>query len=184
MATLPQFRFLAAVMAAFSLVFVAACGDVETNPTPTPTTDTGIDVGSDAGFDTGLDATPDVAPDTAPDAPDFSYEELCSECETLGLECPPEARVSSWQQEKAATVGEAADELCVEPPPGPCDGNEWIEEGRWQCDWLDTTLTLVEVDGSCHAAFEDGSNLPFRKEEEALILYDPIDGGFWTCTRQ
>lgn len=172
---------LAAIFMVATALLVTACGDVETNPTP------------DTGFDAGIDTTPDAAgpdsnfpdgtPDGTPDAPKFSYAELCFRCERLGLDCPPESHVLTWQRENPAnTEFDAAAELCITPPPSPCDGWEWIEDELWQCDWLQTSFTLLEVDGVCRLAFEDGSNDPFRQEGDMIIIVDDVGGNdSWRC---
>ncbi len=112
--------FLAAIlMVAFSL-FVAACGDVEDSTPSTPTADTGFDVGMDT-------TNPDGAPE-----PEFTYGELCDECESRGLDCPDQSRMLSWQREKALAVDQAADELCTEPPAS-CEQYQDVADYVWTC---------------------------------------------------
>jgi hypothetical protein len=110
----------AILMVAFSL-FITACGDVEEDAPTTPSP------AFDAGYNIGPDATPDTASD-----PEITYAELCSECESRGLDCPVPDRLLSWQREKATNVGEAADELCTEPPAS-CAEYQDVADYIWTC---------------------------------------------------
>lgn len=97
--TTQSFRYsLAVVMAAFAL-FVTACGDVETTPTPDAGYEAGADATPDAGSDVNVDATPDAGIDATPDAGSDAGSDPCATLEEIEavLWLCPEMQPAVWE---------------------------------------------------------------------------------------
>lgn len=135
---------LATAMVAFALLSTA-CGAEDTSEPNTPTADAGSDV-STGDVHGGVDTTPGTD-STVDTDPAFSYDELCSECESRGLDCPPADRMLSWQQEKA--LSEAADDLCVEPEPSGCEQYQDVANYVWTCTNMSGVYDDYYVDDHC-----------------------------------